>query len=63
MILISDQILLKLVCDVDNVCINRSFAIGNHGLEKFIQRYCLHGISRMLIYIKYFVQFVDFNYL
>ena len=49
-IFISDQILLKLECDVDEylyfpcVCTNYTKANGKRVLEALIQCYCLHGI-------------------
>ena len=56
-IFISDQILLKLKCDVDEylyfpfVGTKHIKANGKRVLEALIQRYCLHGILSNMFYI------------
>ena len=57
-IVISDQILLKLVCDVDEYlyfpCLGTTCtkANGKRVLEAFIQPYCLHGLLSMFYICK-----------
>ena len=63
-ILISDQILLKLECDVDEYsgfpCVGPKHikANGKRFFEALIQRYCLHGIPSMFYICKVWKRYI-----